>query len=40
MIFKSDEYYDLANNNGQYWDEIHVKECLVQNEINGLASKF
>lgn len=40
MIFRSDEYFDPANNNGQYSDQIHVKECLVQNEINGLASKF
>lgn len=36
MIFRSDEYFDPTNNNGQ----IHVKECLIQNEINGLASKF
>ena len=40
MIFRSDEYFDPTNNNGQYSDQIHVKECLVQNEINGLASKF
>lgn len=36
MIFRSDESFDPTNNN----DQIHVKECLVQNEINGLASKF
>ena len=38
MIFRSDESFDPTDS--RYSHEVKIKECLIQNKINGLASKF